>query len=143
MTDLTRVLKQVELFYGLNDLQLDALAGIAQREDYLLGAPILEQGQLGSSMYIIADGQVEIVRVNADGGARTAIFLGVGQVFGELALLDFGARSASVLADEDPTTLYRLDRDAVNTLCQADTALGYVLMHNLARDLAFKLRHGG
>lgn len=142
MSELAQILRRIELFNGLSSTQLDALVSIAQREEYSLGETILEQGQGGSCMYVIAVGQVEIVRYNADGSARTAIFLGEGQLFGELALLDFGSRSASVLADEDPTTLYMIDRADVDTLCHADTELGFILMRNLARDLAFKLRRG-
>ena len=54
-------------------------------------------------MYIIAQGQVEILKRDADGEMQTALFLGEGQVFGELALLDQGLRTATIIADEDPT----------------------------------------
>ena len=41
-------------------------------------------------MFIIAQGQVEVLKRDADGEMQTALFLGEGQVFGELALLDQG-----------------------------------------------------
>ena len=72
---------------------------------------------------------------------QTALFLGEGQVFGELALLDQGLRTATIIADDDPTILYTLRRDTFEGLCRTDTALGYQMMRNLALDMAFKLRH--
>jgi CRP-like cAMP-binding protein len=72
---------------------------------------------------------------------HTALFLGEGQIFGELSLLDQGPRTATVIADEDPTVVYTLRRDAFESLCRSDIALGYQLMRNIALDLAFKLRH--
>ena len=59
----------------------------------------------------------------------------------ELALLDQGLRTATVVADEDPTLLYSLTREAFDGLCNADAGLGYLMMRNIALDLAFKLRH--
>ncbi|MEP6988793.1 MAG: cyclic nucleotide-binding domain-containing protein, partial [Chloroflexota bacterium] len=59
----------------------------------------------------------------------------------EMALLDQGSRSASVLAIEEQTELYVIDADAFVNLCQQDTAIGYIMMRNMALDLSFKLRH--
>jgi CRP-like cAMP-binding protein len=92
-------------------------------------------------MYIIASGQVEILKRDAYGDLHTALFLGEGQIFGELALLDQGLRTATVIASDDPTIVFALKRETFESVCRSDTALGYQLMRNLALDLAFKLRH--
>ena len=66
--------------------------------------------------------------------------LGRGQIFGEMALVDRGARSATVRCVQDDTTLFIIGRDALAQLCESDYHIGYVVMQNLARDLSFKLR---
>jgi CRP-like cAMP-binding protein len=58
-----------------------------------------------------------------------------------MALLDQGVRSASVVAIEEETELYAISADAFVNLCQQDTAIGYIMMRNMALDLSFKLRH--
>ncbi len=141
MQEVLEVIKHIEIFHGLDHTQLGKIARIAQREVYNGGKTIIEQDAPGDSMYIIAQGQVEVLKRDAAGENQTTLFLGEGQVFGELALLDQGLRSATIIADEDPTVVYSLMRDSFDALCLADTALGYHIMRNLALDMAFKLRH--
>src|SRR5690242_6154760 len=98
MADLVQILKQIELFQGLDDGQLHRLAEISQREVYNESDVIFNQDDAGNKMYIISDGQVEVIYRPEGGEDRTMIYLGQGQVFGEMALLDEGSRSASVVA---------------------------------------------
>ncbi len=141
MQELLQVLRQIEIFHGLTDAQLEQIAQITQREAYSSGDVIIEQDAPGDRMYLIAEGQVEILKRDAYGDMRTALFLGEGQVVGELALLDQGLRTATVAADDNPTVVYSITRSSFEALCHADTALGYQMMRNLALDLAFKLRY--
>ncbi|MFQ3568028.1 MAG: cyclic nucleotide-binding domain-containing protein [Aggregatilineales bacterium] len=141
MSGLTRLLRAIPLFAGLTDDQLAQIATIAQPETYSAGETILSQRARGDCMYLIAEGQVQVSINQNKTQSTAALYLGPGQVFGEVALLDRGTRSADVVADEDGTVVYRLEREPIEQLCHADTQLGYVLMRNLAIDLAFKLRH--
>jgi CRP-like cAMP-binding protein len=139
--ELLQVMKRVELFRGLNDEQLQRLAGISQKEVYPKDATICSQGEPGDKMYIVADGQVEIMVRDRHGQSYSAVYLGEGQVVGEMSLIDQGNRSASVLAAEEDTVVYSIPGDDFTALCMDDTAIGYVMMRNLALDLSFKLRH--
>ena len=142
MPELLHTMKSVELFRGLNDTQLQRIAAISRRETFNQGQIILQQDASGGDkMYIIAQGQVEISIQDPKGNSRLALYLGEGQVFGEVALLDYGSRSATVTADEDNTVVYSLARDSFDNLCMSDHLLGYLVMRNLALDLTFKLRH--
>jgi CRP-like cAMP-binding protein len=141
MHEIVQAIKHIEVFHELTDDQLDRIAAITRREAFQSGDVIVEQNTPGESLYIIARGQVEILKRDAYGDMHTALFLGEGQIFGELALLDQGLRTATIIADEDPTVLYAVTREMFDGLCRADTALGYHLMRNIALDLAFKLRH--
>jgi glutaminase len=134
-------MKSIELFRGLDDAQLERLTAISRRETFNAGDTILRQDAAGDTMYIITEGQVEISVQDPKGKSRLALYLGEGQVFGEVALLDYGSRSATVTADEDGTVVYSIARDSFDNLCMSDHLLGYLVMRNLALDLSFKLRH--
>jgi CRP-like cAMP-binding protein len=141
MSEVKELLKQVSLFRGLNDDQLDQVAQITQSESYAADDTVFEQDTAGDKMYIIQSGQVE-VRVKDHAGMLNAVLImGEGQIFGEMALLDHGTRSASVRALKPGATVYTISGDDFRTLCQQDTAIGYVMMRNLALDLSFKIRH--
>ena len=141
MSEVKELLKQVSLFRGLNNDQLDQVAQITQSESYEADDMIFEQDTAGDKMYIIQSGQVE-VRVNDHTGMlNSVLIMGEGQIFGEMALLDHGTRSASVRTLRTGATVYTLSGDDFRALCQQDTALGYVMMRNIALDLSFKIRH--
>jgi CRP/FNR family transcriptional regulator, cyclic AMP receptor protein len=139
--DLKAVMKRVELFQGLNDVQLDQIMKIGHQDVSDVGAVIVAQGSEGEAMYVVGKGQVEIQIESESGSKYLAVYLGEGQVFGEMALIDKGKRSASVVVAEDETVIIRLAADDFISLCSVDTAIGFILMRNLAQDLSFKLRH--
>jgi CRP/FNR family cyclic AMP-dependent transcriptional regulator len=58
---------------------------------------IICQGDVGSSMYVIQEGEVEVVRLH-DGKAVRLAVLGQGDIFGELSLFGNDKRSATVRA---------------------------------------------
>lgn len=141
MDEITQLLKTVSLFRDLDDRQLERMAAITRPEIYHADQTIFEQGAAGDKMYIIHQGQVEIQVKDHAGMLNSVLILGEGQIFGEMALLDKGARSASVTAVKDHTVLYAISEPDFRTLCQDNTAIGYLMMRNIARDLSLKIRH--
>jgi HEAT repeat protein len=99
------VLKTVGIFAGTPDEILAEVATLLEEVDLKAGQTIFEIGELGDCMYIIVDGKVRV-----HSGERTLNYLGQGEVFGEMALLDPEPRMASVTAVED-TQLLRLDQE--------------------------------
>jgi len=141
MMELVEIMKQVEIFQELTDAQLSSISKISKQEAYTKGETICTQGSPGDKMYVISNGQVEIVIRDAKGHSYSALYLGVGQVVGEMALIDQGPRSATVIAAEAGTIVHSIPTGEFTKLCKEDTAIGYVMMRNLAMDLSFKLRH--
>ena len=136
------LLRAVGMFDGLAPEQLQRLVDISQEETYQDGDVIFQQHTEGDKLYFIREGQVEVlIRRRPQEPERSQVFLGRGQVFGEMALLDMGQRSASVRCSADNTRLHSISRDDFDALCSDDTAIGYIVMRNLAMDLSFKLRH--
>lgn len=93
-------MKAIPLFAGLNAEQLLPIAEIAVTRQFTAGETIFEEGSVGDELYLITAGQVEILR-----GAKTVASLGVGECFGEMALLDRSPRSATARAALDTTVL--------------------------------------
>jgi CRP/FNR family transcriptional regulator, cyclic AMP receptor protein len=138
---LTEVMRGVELFRGLSPEQLARLALISRRETYKEGETVFAQDSIGDKMYIVVQGQVAIVVRGSSGEDYPALYLGEGQVFGEMALVDDGKRSATVRGAQENTVVYAIPNTDFTALCRTDTGIGYVMMRNIAQDLSFKLRH--
>jgi CRP/FNR family cyclic AMP-dependent transcriptional regulator len=140
MMSVSLLLKRVQLFANLDETELEQLAAICSEAQVEPGELIVEQNTTGTEMYIVADGAAEVF-VKGLSDARSLVVLGKGQVIGEMALIDQGYRSASVKATRQGATLYRIESDSFYQLCAENNHIGYVVMRNLAIDVAFKLRH--
>jgi len=142
------LLKRSELFAGLTPGQVDHVASLGQERAYAAGDVVVCEGEPSNEVYIICDGmvEVEVSRVtlpDIPGSPRLSsiVRLGQGQMFGEMGLVDQGARSATVRCVQDGTVLHAIPRQDLWNLCDDDRDIGYILMRNIASDLSFKLRH--
>ncbi len=104
ITERVMVLKNTELFAETPENVLTNIAPIMREVSYHEGQIIFDKGDLGTSMFVIYDGEVGIY----DGKVQLATF-GRGDVFGELALLDAEPRSAGVVGLSD-VQLFRIDQ---------------------------------
>ena len=134
------LLKRVPLFAGLDGDELESLGAICSERSAEPDEMIVRQNTTGREMYIIGEGAVEVF-IEGLSDERTLVVLGNGQVVGEMALIDYGYRSASARATKNGCTYYVIDRDSFIALCQENNHIGFIVMRNLAIDLAFKLRH--
>jgi CRP/FNR family cyclic AMP-dependent transcriptional regulator len=97
--------QQSPLFAQLSTAQLQSLAGLARRTRYARGHVIFNEGDAGAALYMIVSGRVKMSQSSPDGRERTLALLSSGDVFGELALLDGGPRSADAVVVEDADLL--------------------------------------
>jgi CRP/FNR family cyclic AMP-dependent transcriptional regulator len=118
-------LKSVDFFDRTSDQVLAELATILIEVDVPAGTPVFAKGDRGDSMYIIVDG-----RVRVHDGDREIAALGEGNFFGEMALLDTVARSASVTAVEE-TRLLQMDQEPFYVLLEDHSEVGRRIMQVL------------
>lgn len=74
------------------------------RQRFSAGTFIVREGETGDAAYIVVSGRCE-VRKETPSGTQTLLTLGPGDVFGEMAILTEGPRTASVVAIEDTDVL--------------------------------------
>jgi hypothetical protein len=70
-------------------------------EDFDAGETIFRQGEFGRDLYVIKTGRVHILMTDETGAERLIKELGPGDHFGEMALIDGGARSADIVAESE------------------------------------------
>jgi CRP/FNR family transcriptional regulator, cyclic AMP receptor protein len=136
-------LRRVEIFAGLLDDELLKVAELCKAVRVSAGKAVFEEGDGGEELYIIHEGSVRVM-INSrkpDGtfAPSTINMLYQGQCFGEMILLNSAVRSASVVAAE-VTMLIVIREPDFRRLCDANPRIGYVVIRNLAQDLAYKLR---
>jgi CRP/FNR family cyclic AMP-dependent transcriptional regulator len=134
--DLARdALRACRLFAGLDAASLDAVAGALRPRRFRRGEVIFHAGDPGDALFVVTAGQVKIT-LPADDGSEPAILttVGPGEFFGELALLDGAARSATAVALEGTETSV-LRRDAFDRLIDDEPALRHALLEALAAEI--------
>jgi CRP/FNR family transcriptional regulator, cyclic AMP receptor protein len=89
----SKVLEGIGAFSGLSRRELERLAGWTFEVEMPQGEELLKEGRLAHEFFVIEDGAVEVRR----DGERIAE-LGAGDFFGEIALLEGGTRTATVVA---------------------------------------------
>lgn len=105
------VLQKIELFAHLSQDDFVRLANRVEEVVYAPGEAICRMDEHGDTMFGIIEGSIQVHR-----GAEKLALLGVGQCFGEMAIIDSGPRSADCTAAER-TVLLKLGRQQVISFC--------------------------
>ncbi len=147
--NIVKFLRETDLFYGLREDHLQALARICREVKFKNGEEIVKENSPSDELFIIVEGQADIIidphmveSGKTRSSAPTAIVrMGQGQTFGEIGLVDRGLRSASVRAAAKDTQLISISREDLLNLCERNFELGYYVMRNIATEMAFKIRN--
>jgi CRP-like cAMP-binding protein len=99
---------------------------------------VVNKGDHGDSMFMVLEGEVR-ARVNIGGKETTLATMGVGECFGELAIMDQGPRSADVVANQ-PTVLIKVSEAALKKMFAEAPALAAPFMLALTRVITQRVR---
>jgi MFS superfamily sulfate permease-like transporter len=132
-------LDQVPLLRDLTSDQIERLRTWLQPVTWPAGHVVFRHSDPGSSLYLVTRGRASVHLRHDDEGIRLATFA-AGAVFGELALLDRGPRSATVTVDEDLTG-FGLSEASFNALCQEQPDIAIKLLSALGRELSVRIRY--
>ena len=131
---LRKVLKMVHLFEGFSEQDARDFIAWSARFDAGPGESVIREGELGQDMFIVVAGELRVVK-SGGGEERDLALLEPGDSFGEIALLDSGPRSASVVAIT-ASTLLRFERRNLVKI----PAVSLKLYRNIATMMAARLR---
>jgi CRP/FNR family transcriptional regulator, cyclic AMP receptor protein len=123
------VLRNVPLFAGIEERDLERLADRFQERTFSEGESVVTEGSTGTSFFVIGEGNAT---VSVGGEVRDN--LGSGDYFGEIALVDEGVRSASIVAATD-LRCYFLTPWEFRPFVEEHPQLAWSLLQNLARRL--------
>lgn len=121
--------KRVPLFSDLDKKELDSLASSFKERTFNAGEKIASEGAGGIGFFIIDEGEAKVMR-----GDDEVARLGPGDYFGELALIDEGTRTASLMAETD-MRCYGLTSWEFRPLITTNSHIAWKLLQALAKQL--------
>jgi len=128
------LLKRVPLFSELSPAELERISRVAVPRSFPKGVRVFHEGDHSDACYIVRSGDLRVTREHSDGRAIALATLGPGDIFGELAMLDGEARSASVEALSD-SELLALPAGDVRALLRGSAEITVKLVIALTRRL--------
>jgi CRP-like cAMP-binding protein len=132
--DRRALLGRLPLFADLAPAELDAVVAVTRSKLCAAREVVVRQGEPADTAFAVVYGRLKVA--TASGGAHESVVavLRAGDLFGELAILDGGTRSATVTALE-PTLLLAIDRRKLHALLRKEPTVSYKLLFVLARRL--------
>jgi CRP-like cAMP-binding protein len=122
------------LFGGLEKEQIDKILPVMKRQSFQTGDVILAEGVCNDSIYFLLEGGVDV--------RKAGVFLArlnEGDAFGEVEILDIHPVAATITA-LCPVVALTLSNKALHGIYKDDSAVFTMLIMNLARELARRLR---
>jgi CRP/FNR family transcriptional regulator, cyclic AMP receptor protein len=123
------LIRKVPLFEELSKRELKQLARSFKESKFSAGDQIATEGQRGVGFFVIGEGEVAYIVEGAETGRG-----GSGDYFGEVALIDDGARTATVKAVTD-VTAYGLTTWAFRPLVEENASIAWELLQAMAKRL--------
>lgn len=123
----------IPLFRSLSRLDRSRLIPHFSILKFDVGEMIVQQGEQGDCLFIIATGAVRVVRNLADGTTAEVATLRQGECFGEVALLTGETRTADVCAGSAVVVVLRLSRERFNNLMKQHNDLAIRVAGVLAK----------
>ena len=139
-TDLP-IVAPLPLFSALPKEALRDLLAAFEMMTVPVGSRVIEEGEEGAEAYIVARGELEVVRRGADDESRPPVVLArlvSGALFGEMALLARAPRAASVVATR-PSIILVAKRDALEVIAERRPEVAVELAAHCRRRMVVNL----
>ena len=127
-------LQKYSLFGALLPEDIDRLRPFMQNVDYAVGEEIIREGEPNGRLHFVLEGRVEVLKRDQE-----LLELGEGETFGEVEVLDPKPAVASIKALV-PTRVAIISNSALHEIYKADPRIFAIIIMNLARDIARRLR---
>lgn len=127
-------LQKYSLFGGLLPEEIDRLRPFMEGSSFAPGDAIIREGEPNGRIHFVLEGRVEVTKRD-----RSLLEIGEGETFGEVELLDVQPAVASIKALV-PTRVASISNRSLHDIYKSDPRVFAMLIMNLARDLARRLR---
>lgn len=132
------LLQSMPFFGAIKDSSIALILGLSKTLTFKKDDIIFQQGDRGDSLFLLEQGSAVIYK-HADNQAHILRQISDGDCFGELALIDFTPRSASVKAESDCTAI-KIPSSALHSLFQKDPEQFLIIQMNIGREVSRRLR---
>src|SRR5262249_46742720 len=132
-------LGEIGLFGGLGRDALRGFVGDVEVAEMSAGSIVFKEGDSGREMFLILDGEIEVLRRSKRGHEPCVAMLGPGDWFGEMSILDVLPRSATTRV-LSPARLLRLSAHDLDALYRKDMKAYALFVLNVAREMSRRLR---
>jgi CRP-like cAMP-binding protein len=127
-------LRKIPLFAGLPTARLKLIAYTAEVVEFAPGETIVRQGDPADAVYIVTEGETEVILRDADGHEIILAIMGRHSLFGETAVISKGRRTATVRARERVVT-FKISAEVFLDLVRQSPEIGMQVMTVLAQRL--------
>ncbi len=128
------VLRNVPLFSGLDEAELERLSHVAARRRAARGEQVVRAGESADALLVLLTGRAKVTNFDEEGREIILAWLGPGEFFGEMGLIDGSPRSASVVAVEN-CELLAIGKNEFQRCMQDNFQVALKLMQILVRRL--------
>ncbi len=132
--DATSLLRSIPLFEGLAEDDLVALSAALEQRSFRAGTTIFSQGDVGSAMYIVESGDINIHLPGEKSQRISLKDIARGEFFGELSLFDDLPRSASALATTN-AVLLELQRETLEKYLDSRPRAAMAILRTMSERL--------
>jgi len=127
-------LRKIPLFTGLPTARLKLIAYTAEVVEFAPGEVIVRQGDRADAVYIVTEGEAEVLLKDADGHEIILTTMGHNSLFGETAVISKGRRTATVRA-RDRVVTFKISADVFLDLVRQSPEISMQVMSVLAQRL--------
>lgn len=132
-------LRTIGLFGALPDHVLDHLAEHLEVTEAEPGSYLFREGEQACCMYVVLQGDIEVLKRSKSGTDTRVAVLGPGDWFGEMGVIDVQSRSATVMA-ASPSRLIKMTSSDLDRLYRFDVKAYALIILNIAREMSRRLR---
>ncbi len=139
MPDTVALLRGVAIFKDLDDGELARVAELCRVQEFVSGEYIFREGEAGSRLYLIFEGDVRISRTIPGSGEEALAVLKPGSLFGEMSVFDRSERSTDAISNGG-TKVLTISRSDFELLLDFNRELAHKVLWSCVRLLSGRLR---
>ena len=137
-TVIKEFLKHIQLFKGLNDLQLDAICEKVKVENFPINSMVFNENNIRQNLFLIYEGEVELFKRTPYGGEKRLSIFSKYDFIGEGALMDDSPHSTSARATIN-SIIVTLSRDNFKELMKEQNETALAILSSIGRVISRRM----